>query len=336
MLTIDGRTGGGQLVRTALSLSAVTGTAFEIEAIRGERPSPGLKPQHLAAVRTIVRLCDAEVEGGTIDSETLTFEPGQLHPASQAVDIGTAGSVSLLFDTVLPLATAVDAPFDVTATGGTDVTWSPPIGYLDRVKLHLLARFGLQVQVAVERTGFYPAGGGRATLRLEPSTLEPVRLPDRGPLDRVDVYSKASAGLADAEVADRQAAGAVEALEGHLQSVTTSAVEYVESASPGSSLLLRAAYRDSVAGFGALGERGKPAETVADEAVESFLAFHRSAAAVDAHLADQLVIFLALAGGRVRAPRATDHVASSVELVEQFGFTVELAPAGDEAVTLTA
>jgi RNA 3'-terminal phosphate cyclase (ATP) len=335
MLTIDGRTGGGQLVRTALSLAAITGTPFEIEAVRGDRPNPGLKPQHLAAVRTIAGLCGAEVEGATADSETFAFVPGQLDATSQAVDIGTAGSVSLLFDTVLPLATRVGAGFDLTATGGTDVKWSPPVGSLERVKLPLLARFGLAAGVDLERTGFYPSGGGRATLHLEPSPLDPIRLEDRGPLERVEVYSKASTDLEDAEVAERQAARTVEALEPRGLRVTP-AIEYVESASPGSSLLLRAVYRDSLAGFDALGERGKPSEAVADEAVEAFLAFHRSNAAVDVYLADQLVGFLALAGGRVAAPRASDHVRSHVELVGRFGFEVDLEAAGDGTVTIHA
>lgn len=334
MLTIDGRTGGGQVLRTALSLAAVTGTPVTIEDVRAERPSPGLKPQHLAAVRAVAGLCDAEVAGAEPDAEELTFEPGPLEAASQAVDIGTAGSVTLLFDAVLPLATGIDAPFELAATGGTDVKWSPPVGYLRRVKLPLLGWFSLGAAVDLERTGFYPAGGGRARLQVEPSTLAPVRLDERGDLERVEVYSKASEGLADAEVAERQAARVVERLDEAGVTVAEPAVEYVDSASDGSSLLLRAVYAGSVAGFDALGERGKPSETVADEAVDRFLGFHRGEAVVDEHLADQLLVFLALAGGRLRAPRVTDHVASSLALVERFGFDLALEERADGTVVV--
>lgn len=336
MLTIDGRAGGGQLLRTALSLSALTGTAFEMEDVRGERPNPGLKPQHLAAVRTVASLCDAEVSGATADTERLTFEPGALRAVPQDVDIGTAGSVSLLFDAVLPLATQVDAAFDLAATGGTDVKWAPPVGYLRRVKLPLMARFGLACAVDIERTGFYPAGGGRATLHVEPSSLDPLRLAERGPLDRVEVYSKAARALADAEVAERQASRAVDELAEQGLPVADPTVEYVDSPSPGSSILFRAGYRHSLAGFDALGERGKPAEEVAEAAVAELLAFHRGPAAVDVHLADQLVVFLALAGGRVRAPRRTDHLASNLALVNRFGFDVQLADQPDGSVVLEA
>lgn len=330
MLTIDGRTGGGQLLRTALSLSAVTATPFEMTDVRGARPSPGLRPQHLAAVRTVAALCDADVEGDELGADDLTFVPGRLQPGDQAVDIGTAGSVTLLFDTVLPLATAIGSAFEVVATGGTDVKWAPPVAYLDQVKLALLERFGFGVDVDLERTGFYPAGGGRATLRLEPSNLRPFRLDERGSLEQVEVYSKASAGLADAEVADRQAARAVERLEASGVAVGKPAVEYVDADSDGSSLLLRAVYDRTLAGFDALGERGKPSEEVADEAVDRFLAFQEGEATVDEHLADQLLVFVALAGGRFRAPRMTDHVESNLALLERFGFelTVDRRAAG--------
>ncbi|MFB6354260.1 MAG: RNA 3'-terminal phosphate cyclase [Halobacteriales archaeon] len=329
MLTIDGRTGGGQLLRTALSLSAVTDTPFEMTDVRGARPSPGLRPQHLAAVRTVAALCDADVEGAELGADDLTFVPGRIKPADQAVDIGTAGSVTLLFDTVLPLATVVGSAFQVAATGGTDVKWAPPVAYLDRVKLALLGRFGLAAALDLERTGFYPAGGGRATLRLEPSTVAPIRLDERGSLEQVEVYSKASAGLADAEVADRQAARAVERLEAEGIAVGPTAVEYVEADSDGSSVLLRAVYRDSLAGFDALGERGKPSEAVADEAADRFLAFREGEATVDEHLADQLLVFVALAGGRFRAPRMTAHVESNLALLERFGFALSTAERAD-------
>lgn len=334
MLTIDGRTGGGQLLRTALSLSALTGTPFTIEDVRASRPSSGLKPQHLAAIEAVAEMCDAEVDGATTDSEELSFEPGPLKPTSHDVDIGTAGSVTLLFDAVLPFATGVDTVFELVATGGTDVKWSPTIGYLSQVKLALLAGFSIDAGVELERTGFYPAGGGRAILRVGPSTMEPLDLVERGSLAGVEIYSKASADLADAEVAERQAERAEERLTDRGLPAEASETDYVDSISDGSSLLLRAEYAESIAGFDALGERGKPSETVADEAVDRFLDFHDGPGTVDRHLGDQLLVFLALAGGSVEAARMTDHIASNVSLINRFGFDLRISERADGAVLL--
>lgn len=332
MLTIDGRTGGGQLLRTALTLSVLTGTAFELEGVRGARPDPGLKPQHLAAVEVMAALGDAEVDGAEPGSTTLTFEPGSLTAESAAVDLRTAGSVTLLFDAVLPLAVRVDEPFQLTATGGTDVKWSPSMAYLRHVKMPLIERFGYGLDVDVERTGFYPAGGGQATLTVRPARPAAFDLDGRGALEEIRVYSKAAAGLADADVAERQADRAVERLESADRRVETATVGYVETRSPGSVLLLKATYEHSLAGFDALGERGKPSEDVADEAVEGLLAFEAGRGAVDRYLADQLLVPLALSGGIVRAPAMTDHLESNAAVVEQFGFDLAVHERHDGSV----
>lgn len=336
MLTIDGWTGGGQVLRTALSLSALTGTPFEIEGVRGARPEPGLKSQHLAAVRVMADLCDAGLDGAELGSTELAFDPESLAPETTTVDLRTAGSVTLLFDTVLPVATGIDEPFALTARGGTDVKWSPPIASLDRVKLPLLTRFGYDLAVEVARTGFYPAGGGEATLEVGPSSPAPFDLDERGPLEGIAVHSKASEHLADADVADRQARQAAERLDDEGFSVTIGAVDYVETRSPGSSLLLRAEYEYSLAGFDELGERGKPSEDVADDAVDAFLAFHDGPGAVDRYLADQLLVPLALAGGVVLAPQLTDHIETNAAVIEQFGFGLSVSERDDGSVLVEA
>lgn len=336
MLTIDGRTGGGQVLRTALSLSAVTGTPFEIDHVRASRPSPGLRPQHLAAVRVLAELCGATVEGAEPDATELSFEPGSLAPKSQSVDLGTAGSVTLLFDAVLPLARRTETAFELTATGGTDVEWSPTVAYLRQVKLPLLRRVGFRLGVDLERTGFYPAGGGEATLEVGPSTPTALDLDRRGPLGEVGVFSKASADLADAEVADRQASRAEQRLRDERLPVSVEAVEYVETRSAGSSLLLRGEYDGSLAGIDELGERGKPSEAVADDAVDRFLAFDATRGAVDPFLADQLLVPLALAGGTVRAPGPTAHIESNVSVIGQFGFDLAVHDTDDGTVLIEA
>ncbi|MFC6730183.1 RNA 3'-terminal phosphate cyclase, partial [Natronoarchaeum mannanilyticum] len=204
MIELDGAEGGGQIVRSALSLSALAGEPFRIENVRGARDDPGLKHQHHAAVELVAEVCDADVEGAELDAETLTFDPGQPSGGQYEVDVGTAGSVTLVFDAVLPLAVTIDEPLAVTISGGTDVEWSPPIDYYRRVKLPVLRRHAVDAAVDVERRGFYPAGGGVATLTVDPSDPAPIDLTDRGERHGVRLYSVASEELTDADVAERQ------------------------------------------------------------------------------------------------------------------------------------
>lgn len=336
MLTVDGTEGGGQLLRTALSLSTITGVPFRIEDIRGARPNPGLKPQHLTAVRVVAECCDAAVEGAELGADALTFRPGDARRPSLRADIGTAGSVTLLFDTVLPIAVAGDEPIRLTATGGTDVKWSPTVEYHRSVKLPLLADWGVDASIDLARTGFYPDGGGTATLHVAPSSLSRIDLDRRGDLDRVEIYSKAAESLADRDVADRQATHAQEALDAADVPSAVERVEYVEADSMGSSLLLRGVYEHTVAGFDTLGERGRTSEAVAEDAVRQFTAFHATDAAVDPFMADQLLVVLALAGGRVRIPTLTAHVRTNLSLLGQFGSDVDADRQGDGTVVVAA
>jgi RNA 3'-terminal phosphate cyclase (ATP) len=343
LLELDGSAGGGQLLRTALALSVVADRPFRMEAVRGDRPNPGLRPQHLAAVRAVAAVCDASVEGAEEGSETLTFRPGPLDGGRVEVDVGTAGSVTLLFDALLPVAVALDDPLAVRATGGTDVKWSPTMAHYRRAKLRLVRRAGVFAAADLDRTGYYPVGGGAATLWLAPSAPPPLDLTERGPLDAVRVHSKASADLADADVADRQAESAVERLRAGLPEevpVAERTLSSVETASPGSAAAVVLDYAETTAGFDALGERGRPAEDVGREAAEAALAFHEGdytgKGAVDAHTADQLVVLLALAGGRVAIPEVTDHVRTGVDLVTEFGFSVTIREGDPPVLTAPA
>ncbi len=323
MLALDGSQGGGQLVRTAVALAAVTGTSFWMAGVRGDRSNPGLRAQHLAAVEAVAALCDADVDGAERGSEEFRFHPGRPVGGDVSVDVGTAGSVPLVFDAVLPVAAVLDEPATVRATGGTDVRWSPPFAYQQRVKLSVASRFGLVADTDLDRTGFYPAGGGRATLRLRPSALEPVALDARCDPREALVRSKATRDLADRSVAERQADAAAAALPDHLPAPERS-VEYVDADSTGSVAVVVARYDDGVLGGSALGEPGKLAESVGEDAAADLAAVHRSPAAVDRYAADQVVPFLALAGGRVTIPAVTDHVESVVDLVGRFDRSVAI------------
>ncbi|MFW6449030.1 MAG: RNA 3'-terminal phosphate cyclase [Halobacteriota archaeon] len=322
MIAIDGGRGGGQVLRTALTLAALTTEAVRIDGVRGARDDPGLRPQHRAGVRVLAALTDADVDGDAVGSTEVSLEPTRTPNGTVDIDLQTAGSLPLLFETVLPLGVAAAGTIRVTATGGTDVRWSPTIGYQRRVKVPMLERAGHDTAIAVKRSGFYPVGGGLATLAVRPAEPTPLEVVDRGELRQLEVYSKASEDLADADVAERQRDGLREALDAHATAIARTEVRYVETACPGTSVLLVARYEGGVAGFDALGERGTPAEVVGAEAAEAFVAFDDGAGAVDHHLADQLLVPLALGGGVVSAPAVTDHVRTNAAVIEAFGVEV--------------
>ena len=328
MREIDGSEGGGQILRSALALAAVTETPVRVTGIRGNRPTPGLKPQHLTVVETLAEITDATVAGATGGAETIEFDPGPPRGGELTVEIGTAGSISLLFDALLALATELTEPLSVTATGGTEVKWSPPLVIHEQVKLPLCRRFGLHAAIERNRTGFYPAGGGSATLHLQPTDLSPVEASERGDLVAARCHSIASADLAKSEVAIRQAESAHSQLENQGIDVQTEQISRVETKSTGSALAVELEYEQTRAGFDALGERGVPAEKIAARAVEEAVSFHGTDAAVDRHLGDQLLLFLALAGGRLSVPAVTDHITTSLDLLERFGFDCALDESG--------
>ncbi|OAQ52380.1 ribosomal subunit interface protein [Natrinema mahii] len=338
---LDGANAGGQFLRTALALSVLENEPVRLENVRGDRPTPGLRHQHLAVLETMAEICDADVSGAELGAETIVFDPGLegdggLAGGEYAVDIGTAGSATLLCNAVLPLATVLESPLSVTVTGGTDVAWSPPLDYLRRVKLPFLRRGGLAAACEGERRGFYPEGGGEVTLRLEPSALEPIEIVERGALEALQLHSTESKSLADRDVAHRQAEGALERLDSDAPELATRRETAADSPSPGSALVIRIDHGTGIAGVSALGERGKPAERVGEDAANAANRFLAGAAPVDRHMADQLLVFLALAGGRLRIPAVTDHVETRCELLEAFGAEIDREGDGETAVVTVA
>lgn len=324
MNRIDGGIGGGQVLRWAVALAAIEQKPIEVEDIRGSRETPGLRPQHVAAVQAIADLTDADVSGLEVESTTITLEPDSVVGGDLDVDIGTAGSITLVFDTVLPLAQVATEPIRVTVTGGTDVKWSPPLDYHRTVKLPLLQECGVQASIEVDRRGFYPKGAGSATLEIRPSDPGPIRRTDRGSPERMTVQSLATEDLEDAEVATRQAQTAKSQIRELTPVPVQSSAEYVSAASTGSALLIAAEFEGSRAGFSALGEPGTPAESVAETAVAEFETFLDSSGAVDRHLADQLLPFLAVSGGEITTPTLTTHIETAISVLDTFGHRIEV------------
>jgi RNA 3'-terminal phosphate cyclase (ATP) len=322
LIPIDGAQGegGGQIVRTALALAAVTGQGFELSRIRAGRPRSGLRPQHLAAVRAAALICAARVGGAFDGSPDLRFEPGPVASGEFHFEIGTAGAASLVLQTVLgPLATAGGAS-RLEVVGGTHVPASPSFHYLANHWAAVVGRLGLLPRLSLTRAGFYPPGGGEVRAEVgawaRPATLS---LEERGGL--VSVRGTSGAGRLKGDVARRQRDAAQAWLWERRRLETAWDVLDVEAASPGSFLLLEAVFENGRAGFGFLGERGLGPELLGERGARRLLKFLDGEGAVDAHLADQLAVPLALArgGGRVATSEVTTHLETVVSVLCRFG-----------------
>jgi RNA 3'-terminal phosphate cyclase (ATP) len=320
MLEIDGSQGegGGQVLRSALTLSLLTGKPFELKSIRARRPKPGLAAQHLAAVNAAARIGGAAVEGAELGSRRLSFRPGRIRSGNYRFEIGTAGSAPLLVQAVLPPLWGLGDPSTVQVGGGTHVPWSPCYHYLEWVWLFFLRRIGLRTELELKRAGFYPRGGGSLRARiLSAGKPRPLVLVARGELLRIRGLS--AVAKLDRSIAERQRRRAFARLEG--RSIDSEIeVAQLEAASPGSVLVLLAEFENSRACFFALGARGKRAERVADEAVDELQDFLHGDGVIDPYLADQLVVPLALAEGasEFTTSRLSRHLATNAAVVRRF------------------
>lgn len=320
-VTIDGShgEGGGQILRTSLSLSALTGKPVEIVKIRAGRSRPGLQAQHLASVKAAASLCAAFLEGAEIGSGRLLFAP-QSAPTAGVYHfaIGTAGATALVMQTVLtPLAFAAGAS-RVTVTGGTHVSFAPTADYLEHVYLPTLARHGLRASLACPRAGFFPKGGGSVQAEVTGGAAPaPITTTERGDLLSLTALAVTS-GLPPT-VAERGIATVRQEVTRLPVKMAVEARE-VPSVGPGASVLLVAECEGGLAGFSAVGERGKRMETVAEEACRDFRAWWETGAACEEHLADQLVLPMALTAGESRwtTSRVTEHLRTVLWVVPQF------------------
>jgi len=317
MLHLDGSygEGGGQILRTALSLAATLEQPVHIANIRAGRAKPGLRPQHLTGVLALARITRAEVAGAELHSREVTFQPRRPRPGNYLFDVaektGSAGSVTLLAQALLPPLIAASQPSSLTLRGGTHVPWSPPAHYLSHVFLPALAQLGAKVKMTLNRWGWYPRGGGEVRLDIFPAPiLSGVEW--RTPPDYRDFRAISAASKLPEHVARRQAARLQARLGEDLP------VDLIQAGGldPGSLVFLWGPR----AGFDALGARGKPAEKVADEAADAFLTFQDRRAAVDRHLADQIVLYLARARGpsSLITPEITLHLLTNLWVIEQF------------------
>lgn len=321
-LAIDGGRGegGGQLLRAALALSAVTGQGFEMTRIRAGRTRPGLRPQHLDAIRAVAMACDAKVNGAFDGSPDLRFEPGRIGHGDFRLEIATSGAASLVAQTLLtPLATA-GAASTLAVTGGTHVPGSPSFEYLARHWAAAVGLLGLQARLDLVKAGFHPPGGGELRARVEP-WKRPARLvlKDRGAL--LAIRGVSGEGRGKIEIAERQSQAAQARLWEERRIEAEWVVETVPSASPGSFLYLEAVYEKGRGAFAFLGERGVRAERLGDRAARRLLRFLEEEGAVDGNLADQLAVPFAVCGGggEVSTCEVTKHLETVAEVIRLFG-----------------
>jgi len=317
MLTIDGRfgEGGGQILRTALGLSLVTGKPFTLNQIRGGRSRPGLLRQHLTAVRAATQISGASVTGDELRSGSLRFEPGPVVPGEYEFSVGSAGSVLLVLQAVLPALIVADGPSRLVLEGGTHNPWAPPEPFLRTSFLPVLEQMGATVLLELERPGFYPAGGGRLVAHITPTpALRPLSL-ERGPIGAVRGIASL-AGLPDA-IGERE----LKVLRRHLRATapTLELERLPVGPSQGNIVRVEVDHGDLTACFVAFGRKGRRAERVAQEAADACKAWLARDVAVEEHLADQLLIPLALAGsGSFTTGPLSSHTETNMHTIGLF------------------
>ena len=315
MILIDGSLGegGGQILRSSLSLSMVTGESVQIVNVRANRKQPGLKPQHLTALRAAAEVCSAKVSGDALRSMQVTFSPGSIRASEYRFDVGTAGSATLVLQTILPALLTAGSASRVEVLGGTHNPWSPPFDYLKVVLAPLLARMGHRLDLALLRHGFFPAGGGRIRAVITPAAApERLELTERGEVRRTQATALVS--QLPRSIAERELD-----VVGQRLGWTRTRVEEVDAAGPGNICLCEVECEHLTELFIGFGQRGKPAERVAADAVREVRNYLRSGAPAGEHLADQLLVPLAVAGGGCFDTTAlSTHTQTNLQVIERF------------------
>ncbi len=325
--------GGGQIVRTALALSTLFQKGFEVKDIRKGRSQPGLKNQHLFCIKALEELCNAKTEGAELGSTQLKYWPGKIKPRTLSVDIGTAGSVSLLLQSLLIPSIFAESKIRLKITGGTDAKWAMPFDYLNNIFLPYIKKYA-DVEASLVRRGYYPKGGGKVDIKIKPkfsfeNLKEAPKIISREQHSIIQIkgISHASLDLQKAQVAERQAKAAKLMLS-KLNCPIQIRIEYSETLSTGSGITLWAIFSKDpdeidfnnpiIMGADALGERGKRSEQVGKEAVDKLLEEINSKAPVDSHLADNLIPFISLTGGKIKVSKITNHTLTNIYVCEQF------------------
>ncbi|MEM7820125.1 MAG: RNA 3'-terminal phosphate cyclase [Candidatus Aenigmatarchaeota archaeon] len=316
MIELDGLEAGGQFVRTAVALSALTEKPVKIKNVRGSRKPPGLKTQHMEGIRSIAELCDADVKGLRLGSTELEFYPKKLQAKNIDVKISTAGSIGLVLQALLILTSQLPKPIKIKFDGGgTFGKWAPSPYYLQHVLLPLL---GDDTKIDIIRDGFYPKGSAIVEVLTAPLKAKPLNLTKMTKLNSISCISIAAKQLSGRKVAERQTETAVKLLKEKFSIEPSVEIKYVDAASAGSGMLIVAKTENSILGGDAIGELGKSAEDVAAEAVNNLI-FEVANGAVDRHAGDMLLPYMAIAGsGNILVSQITHHMLTNISVIEKF------------------
>ncbi len=323
MIVIDGSygEGGGQILRTALSISCITGKPFRIFNIRKGREKPGLMPQHLASIMAAREISDADIEGAFIGSTELIFSPRRIKAGEYSFNIGTAGSTILLLQTLIPPLIFAGDLSRILIKGGTHVPFSPIYDYTEKVFAEFLNMLGIRISLRIRSYGFYPKGGGSIEAEIYPvESILPIEILEKGRLKRIGGCS--SVANLPISIAERQRTSAIKYMKERLGDEVPIHLETMNVPSPseGTFLFLKCEFDLSIAGFSSLGRRGKSAEKVGEEAASGLISFLRTDGAIDPHLADQIVLYLSMASApsRFTVSSITDHLLTNLYTIRHF------------------
>jgi RNA 3'-phosphate cyclase len=326
--------GGGQILRTAVAFSVIKRRPVRIDKIRAGREVPGLKRQHVSALNVLAEVFGGELSGAVEGSRMVTFVPGEQRLKTFSYDMGTAASITLVLQAVVPATALNQSRLNLTLTGGTDVPWSPTYDYFERVVRGAYRSVGIQFEVTAGRRGYYPRGGGMVSASIEPSvSVSPLELVEGEPIPGVKLLSRC--GRLPRHVAERQLRAASTLLEKSGIDVLEADLSEEQADSPGSSVLAYHVGSGTFLGSDSLGARGRPAEEVGRDAAERFAATARSGACLDSNLADMVLPLLSMASGpsKVAVPTLTSHLKSGLQLAALFtGCTWTTAPSNGHFV----
>lgn len=329
-ITIDGSMGegGGQVLRTSVALSMTTGKPFRIVHIRAGRKKGGLLRQHLTALKAAAEVCGAGLRGADIGSMEVTFEPGEIVAGDYHFAVGTAGSTTLVLQTILPALMTASTPSQIVFEGGTHNPFAPPFDFIERSFLPIIKKLGPEVTCRLERPGFYPAGGGRFTVAINPSPrLQQINLFERGEIRRYEC--RALVAQLPRSIGEREIKVVCEGLGWDAE--TARVVSCRQSLGPGNVLVVELESKNVTEVFTGFGTRGTRAEDVAKGTVKEVRRYLEAGVPVGKYLADQLLLPMSLAGGgsfRTLAP--TLHTTTNIEVIERFmDIEIECRPAGE-------
>lgn len=324
MIEIDGSAGegGGQILRTSLALSMCTGQPFTLQKIRAGRAKPGLMRQHLTCVTAASEVCGAEVHGAELNSQSLTFKPGPVRAGDYSFSVGTAGSCTLVLQTVWPALLMADAPSRVKLGGGTHNPMAPPFHFLERSYAPLMRKLGAEVELRLHRLGFYPAGGGEVEVTIGPASdkLRPFDLIERG--SKLESFAECLTPGLPRTVAQRELEHLGRAFEWGREQLRSPPARQNEG--PGNALMATLAYENLTEVFTQFGEKGVSSDKVAHLLVDEVREYQKGTAALGPHLADQWVLPLALAvwkrqvSATYTATELTDHATTNFEVIQKF------------------